>query len=55
MVLCEGCLKSKFQPDRFLNFRLLYVGFTVLHIFTSLLPPPLFNGHLLTTVADGLV
>ena len=25
--LCEGCLKWKFQLDRFLNFRFLYVGF----------------------------
>ena len=26
-LLREGCLKWKFQPDRFLNFKFLYVEF----------------------------
>ena len=25
--LCEGCLKMKFYPNRFLNVRFLYAGF----------------------------
>ena len=34
--LCEECLKWKFQPDRFWNFRFLYVGFYCIKILTWL-------------------
>ena len=37
--LCEGCLKRKFQPNRFLNVRFLYAGF-----YCTYFKRPFFNG-----------
>jgi len=40
--LYEGCLAGKFYPKRFLNFRFLYVGFTVMQ---AAMVERTVNGH----------